>query len=78
MSQIIDFRICLFVLLLLFLSALINFHEFEFQSLLPSTVFGVECHLICTFNVDLKRLMEKMLNFIMIFLFSPESTVGKL
>lgn len=47
MSQIIDFCICLFVLLLLFLSALINFCEFEFQSLLPSTVFGVECHLTC-------------------------------
>lgn len=35
MSQIIDFCICLFVLLLLlFLSAVINFREFEFQSLL--------------------------------------------
>ena len=78
MSQIIDFCICLFVsLLLLFLSAVINFCEFEFQSLMLSTVFGVERHRICT-NVDLKRLMKNMLNFIMIFLFSPESTVGKL
>ena len=76
MSQIIDFCICLFVLLLLFLSALINFHEFEFQSLLPSTVFVVECHLICT-NVDLKRLMEKHAKFYHDFPFFPREHCRK-
>ena len=75
-SQIIDFCIWLFVLLLLFLSALINFCEFEFQSLLPSTVFGVECHLIWT-NVDLKRLIEKHAKFYHDFPFFPREHCRK-
>lgn len=78
MSQIIDFCICLFVLLLLllFLSAVINFCEFEFQSLLLSTVFCVERHRICT-NVDLKRLMEKHAKFYHDFAFFPREHCRK-
>lgn len=58
------------------LSVVINFCAIEFQSLLLSTVFGVECHLFCT-NVDLKRLMEKHAKFYHEFPFFPREHCRK-